>query len=132
MLQEGSVNGKPALACKESGSTIGLDNPRLVSFLDKINAFQTVLQQMERTHRKIMRNLKESSKAYADMGQTLNAFSLQYSALQEPLEESGLSLDTTGSDLQDLIGAQEIVTETLGFCDDFCKAAHVRRKLHCV
>ena len=80
---------------------------------------------MERTQSKILKSLKESSKSYLDIGQTLNAFSLQYPVLQAYLEESGVDADQTGSDLQDVVTAQEVLVETLGYSDDFCKAAKV-------
>lgn len=67
----------------------------------------------------------ENCKAHGELGQALNAFSIEYEPLQEPLDSLGQKFDNSGYELQALVDSQEVLVETIEIGIELCRAAKV-------
>jgi len=64
--------------------------------------------------------LKDSSKAYDELGSSFNAFSLDYADLGTVLEKYGQNYDRLNGDSQELICSNTNLLETIQICGQFC------------
>jgi hypothetical protein len=71
----------------------------------------------------------ENCKAHGELGQALNAFSIEYEPLQDPLDTLGQKFDNSGYELQALVDSQEVLVETVEIGVGLCKAAKVSSRL---
>lgn len=69
--------------------------------------------------------MKDAVKGYGELGNALNAFSLESQTASTELDACGVLFDAIGSDGHEMIQNQLILGETIQLCQQFCGAIQV-------